>query len=208
MRRWFSRAHRALPFQPTPEKEVNEELAFHLEQRVREYIARGMTPDAARRAALERFGNLPTVQHECTELLTSDRRIAARRDWLGDLRQDVRFALRSFVRAPLFTVLAVLTLALGIGANAAVFGVVKSVLLDALPYGDAGRLVRVYGRFAQVNESKGPLSAGTIDDIRKRQRSFTRMTAFAGLPIDVVYTVATARVRSGSRTSSRSCSLR
>ena len=59
---------------------------------------------------------------------------------------DLRFGIRSAVRTPLFSLLAIITLALGIGANAAVFGVVKSVLLNALPFGDADRLVRVYSR--------------------------------------------------------------
>ena len=187
IRKWLTRAPRALPFQPTPEREVNDELSFHLEARVREYIALGMTPEAARAAALERFGNLSNVRHQCTQMLTIDRKITARRDWIGDVRQDTRFALRSFMRAPLFTALAVVTLALGIGANAAVFGVVKSVLLDALPYADAGRLVRIYARFAQFNENKGPLSAGTVDDLRKRQHSFDRIAAFAGIPVDAVH---------------------
>ena len=66
---------------------------------------------------------------------------------------DLRFAVRQLRRSPGFALLAVLTLALGIGANAAVFGVVKSVLLDALPYVDAGRLVRVYGRHVEGSGS-------------------------------------------------------
>src|SRR4051812_36226847 len=104
-----------------PAAEVDSELAFHLEQRIQANIAKGMSPDAARRAALERFGDVDDVRDECTQLLAEDRRAEARRDWLGDLQQDVRFAFRSAVRAPLFSLLAVATLALGIGANAAVF---------------------------------------------------------------------------------------
>src|SRR5688500_18714049 len=126
--------------------ELDDELMFRLEQRIREYVARGMDPAAARAAALERFGDVKGVHGECTQLLEEDRRAARRRDWLDDLRQDLRFGVRAALRAPLFSLLAILTLALGIGANAAVFGVVKSVLLDALPYHDSGRLVRVYGR--------------------------------------------------------------
>ena len=118
-------------------------------------MARGMDPAAARAAALERFGDVDGVRGECTELLAADRRAEARRDWLDDLRQDLRFGVRSALRAPLFSLLAVVTLALGIGANAAVFGVVKSVLLDALPYADADRLVRVYASFENVGH--GPL---------------------------------------------------
>jgi predicted permease len=169
---------------PSPKREVDDELRFHLEQRVQAYIASGMAPDVARRAALERFGDVNEVRDECAQLLSQDRRAEARRDWLDDLRQDVRFALRSAARAPVFTFLAVLTLALGIGANAAVFGVVKSVLLNALPYADAGRLIRIYCPFRE--SPRGALSAGTISDIRERQHSFSSLGAFLG-PRDVIY---------------------
>jgi putative ABC transport system permease protein len=175
------------PFPAKPQVEVDDELAFHLEQRVRDYVARGMDPEAARAAALARFGDINGVRRECAQLLDDDRRAARRRDWLDDLRQDLRFGVRSALRVPLFSLLAVLTLALGIGANAAVFGVVKSVLLDALPYRDADRLVRVYGRFLDGSHERGPLSAGTVTDIAERQRSFESVAAFAGLPREVVY---------------------
>ena len=167
--------------------DVDDELAFHLEQRARDYVARGMDPAAARAAALERFGDWEGVHRECERLAEEDRRAERRRDWLGDLAQDVRFAARAMRRAPLFTILAVLTLALGIGANAAVFGVVKSVLLDALPYGDADRLVRVYGRLLDGSAERGPLSAGTVSDIVERQRSFSEVSAFMGNVPDAVY---------------------
>ena len=172
---------------PKPQVEVDDELGFHLEQRVQGYVARGMTPEAARRAALERFGDVDGVREECARLLAEDRTAEARRDWFDDLRQDLRFAARSAVRAPLFSLLAVLTLALGIGANAAVFGVVKSVLLDALPYADPGRLVRIYSPFRDGTQERGSLSAGTVSDIRERQRSFATLGAFDGA-IDATYT--------------------
>ncbi len=110
-----------------------------------------------------------------------------RRGWLDDFRQDLRFALRSAARAPLFTLLALLTLAVGIGANAAVFGVVKSVLLDALPYDDADRLVRVYGRLDDGSLERSSLSAGTISDFGQRQRSFARLAYFYPTAVDVTY---------------------
>ena len=170
-----------------PAAEVDSELAFHLEQRIQANIDKGMSPDAARRAAIERFGNVGNVRDECTRLLAEDRRAEARRDWFGDVRQDLRFALRSAVRAPLFSLLATLTLALGIGANAAVFGTVKSVLLDALPYADAGRLVRIYSPFQRdAVFQRGALSAGTVSDIRERQRSFSELGAFLGAR-DAIY---------------------
>jgi putative ABC transport system permease protein len=171
---------------PKPQVEVDDELGFHLERRVQENIDRGMTPEDARRAALERFGDVDVVRDECAQLLAEDRKAEARRDWFDDLRQDLRFAVRSALRAPLFSLLAIVTLALGIGANAAVFGVVKSVLLNALPYADPGRLVRIFCPFRDGTQDRGALSAGTISDIRERQRSFSSLGAFMP-PRDVVY---------------------
>jgi len=165
-------------FRPEPRSEVADELAFHLEQRVREYLARGMVPAAARAAALERFGNVEGVREECAQLLAEDRRAEARRDWMDDLRQDLRFGVRAAVRAPMFSLLAIATLALGIGANAAVFGVVKSVLLDPLPYADGGRLVRVYSRFEASEMERSSTSPGAASDIAARVRAFQNVAPF------------------------------
>jgi predicted permease len=161
-----------------PDAEVDSELRFHLDERIQANIAAGMSPDEARRAALERFGDVDGVREECARLLTEERKTRRRRDWLDDFRQDLRFAVRSAAGAPLFTLLAVLTLALGIGANAAMFGVVKSVLLNSLPYADAGRLTRVYTPIKALGERIGMISAGTISDLRERQHSFSSLGAW------------------------------
>ena len=155
-----------------------DEIEFHVEERIREYIARGMSPAAARAAALERLGDLGAVRSECTQLLEEDRLADARRDWFDDLRQDLRFGVRSAMHARLFSLLAICTLALGIGANAAVFGVVKSVLLDALPYADADRLVRVYTRMEDGSMERSSVSAGVTVDLSERQHVFARIAAF------------------------------
>ena len=105
---------------------------------------------------------------------------------LDELVQDIKSGLRQLTGAPTFALVAALTLALGIGVNAAVFAVVKSAMLDALPYTDAARLVRVYGG-ARAQPQRGPLSAGTITDIRERQRSLSSLSAFMDLAIDTVY---------------------
>src|SRR5690348_15017441 len=97
------------PFNLEPQAEVDSELAFHVAERTREYIARGMDPAAARAAAIERLGDLSAVRAECAQLLDEDRRAEARRDWFDDLRQDVRFGIRSALRSRLFTLLAVCT---------------------------------------------------------------------------------------------------
>ena len=178
---------RRRPFEQTPQAEVDDEIRFHMEERIREYVARGMNPTAARAAALERLGDLGSVRSECTQLLAADRLTDARRDWFDDLRQDVRFGIRSAARTPLFSLLAITTLALGIGANAAVFGVVKSVLLNALPFGDADRLMRVYSRMEDGSMERSSISAGVTMDVRERQHSFAQIaTSFQGV-IDVTY---------------------
>jgi len=174
-------------FERTPEAEVDDEIRFHLEERIREYVARGMAPAAARTAALERLGDLGAVRSECTQLLQQDRVAAARRDWFDDLRQDLRFGVRSAMRARLFSLLAILTLALGIGANAAVFGVVKSVLLNSLPYADANRLMRVYGRMEDGSMERSSISAAVTVDLAERQHSFAHLATFYHGLLPVTY---------------------
>ena len=170
---------RKIPFVPgKPEKEVESELRFHLEARIQANLAAGMSPEEARAAAMERFGDVAGVRDECARLLAEERKTHARREWFEDLGQDLRFAARAALRAPVFTVLAVVTLALGIGANAAVFGVVKSVLLNSLPYADADRLMRIRSPIKALGEDRGALSAGTISDLRERQKSFSDFGAW------------------------------
>jgi putative ABC transport system permease protein len=169
-------------FRPAPRDEVDEELAFHTEERVAEYMRRGMDEETARREVEARLGDLAWVRDDCTDMLAAEYRTAARRDWLGDLRQDVKFAARSAARAPLFTLLAILTLALGIGANAGVFGVVKSVLLNPLPYGDTDRLVRIYAYWVDGSFDRFTVSAGTVQDVVERQTSFEVLGATVNGP--------------------------
>ena len=89
------------PFvQGKPAKEVDSELAFHIEERVKAYIAAGMTPEEARAKAVERFGDVAGVREECVDILTEDRKTQRRRDLVEDFSQDIRFALRSAARLP------------------------------------------------------------------------------------------------------------
>ncbi len=172
---------------PRIDDEVDAEIAFHLEMRAAELAARGMTAEAARAEARRRFGDTNRWR---TAMRDEDRGHDARRRrarWLDDLRQDLHYAARSLVRAPLFAALAVATLALGIGANAAVFGVVKAVLLDRLPYAEPDRVVRLYGRMRDGSNERGVLTAGGFVDVTERQRSFARLAAFESEPRDAVY---------------------
>ena len=111
-----------------------EEMQFHLDRRIEDYVADGLSPDEARRKALRQFGN-PASLREQTRDADSLR-------WLGDLATDIRYGLRTLARNPAFAVVAIATLALGIGANTAVFAAAYGVLLRPLPYDDPSRIVR------------------------------------------------------------------
>lgn len=173
---------------------VEEELAFHVDERTAELIEGGQEPAAARAEAMREFGDLRGAAAELEEIGRRRVRRTRRATWWSDLGQDVGYGLRASLRAPAFTMLAVTTLALGIGANAAVFGVVKSVLLDGLPFTNADRLVRVYGRMLDNAVERGAISAGSGRDLMDRQQSFVSMAAFGSTPQDVVYGGAHARV--------------
>ena len=157
--------------------DMDQEMAFHIDAITREYVRTGMSEAEAARAAQRRFGNMRRHKEAGHD---------TRSGHLDELVQDVKSGLRQLTGAPTFAVIAAITLALGIGVNAAVFAVVKSALLNALPYTDADRLVRVYGG-ARAQQQRGPLSAGTISDIRDRQRSLASLSAFMDVAIDAVY---------------------
>src|SRR4051812_38693545 len=108
------------PFKPRVDDEVNDELAFHVEMRTRELVARGLSREAARAAAVARFGDIGSVNAECRDIGNQREREMNRREYLSELVHDARFAVRQLARTPMFTVVAVLTLALGVGATTAI----------------------------------------------------------------------------------------
>ena len=124
-----------------PAADADAELAFHIESQIAEYVADGMSPDAAREAAMRRFGDVATISTTLHRLGHQRERAVRFTERLDRIRQDARFALRQFGRHPLFTAAAVLTMALGIGANTAIFSVTYSVLLRPLPYAHGDRLL-------------------------------------------------------------------
>jgi putative ABC transport system permease protein len=122
------------PLAPPVDREVEDELQRHLELRAREYEQQGLAPDAARRAAQRRFGDVESVRRQCRELARERNRDRRRREWRSETRQDLRFAVRQIRRQPAFSLTAVLTLALGIGATTTIFAAVHAVLVRPFAY--------------------------------------------------------------------------
>jgi putative ABC transport system permease protein len=159
------------------DREVDDELAFHVEMQTRRYMDEGMSRDAARRAALSRFGDLERVRGDC-RIIGHDMEARMRRtEYWQELVQDVGYAMRTLGRHPAFTTIAVMTIALGIGANTAVFSVVNGVLLRSLPYADAGA-VRVLR--PRTSEGSGQaISPPEFADVLDQTRSLSAVSALS-----------------------------
>jgi predicted permease len=155
--------------------EVQEELQFHLEARVRDNLAAGMTPQEARQDAVRRFGG---------ELLASEKtRDADILAWLETLGKDARFAFRSLAKHRGVTAVAVLSLALGIGANTAIFSAIHAVLLRPLPYKDPGRLAFLWMDNRRLGLHEDLTSYPNFEDWKKN-RSFEDLAGF--VPTDSI----------------------
>src|SRR5579864_1419063 len=145
---WFNRLRlrvRSLIRREEVDGELSAELRFHLEQQVEENIAHGMSREEARYAAMRAVGGMAQIEEECRD----ERRVNP----IETSLQDLKYAVRALRKTPGFTLVAVLSLALGIGANTAVFSIVYPVLARALPYPEANRLVQVGRRAPQEGAS-------------------------------------------------------
>jgi len=150
------------------ERRIEEEFRFHLEMRTQENIDRGMAPEEARTQARRQFGNLTYLTEVSREI-----RGGAIMDMLW---QDLRYGVRMLVKSPGFTAVAVLTLALGIGANTAIFSVTHAVLLRALPYGDADRLVIVWEKNQRTEQNV--ISPANFFNWQEQNSVFAGLAAF------------------------------
>src|SRR5690242_4120741 len=171
LRQWL----RALVARRRVDAELDEELRFHIEMAAAERARHGMSPDDARMQALRDFGGLERFKEDCRDVRGTR--------LLTDLTRDARYAVRTLRKSPGFTTVVVLTLALAIGANTAIFSVVNGVILRALPYAHDDRLVMVWevDRFSGTTRENS--SVPDYFDFRARNHVFTDVAAFAEQPL-------------------------
>ena len=163
---------RALFFKSKMEEELNEEAQFHLEREIEENVARGMSAEEARYAALRSFGGIERVKEESRD----ERGIRL----LEEVWQDLGYGARLLLNSPGFTAVAVVTLALGIGANSAIFSVINALLLRQLLYRDPGKLVQVWETDVKRGDNAVSASYPNFADWRDQNHVFEQIAAYSG----------------------------
>src|SRR6266849_3549191 len=148
--------------------EIAGELQFHIEMRIQEKIASGVPPDEARRQVLLRFGNTTLVQEDTRKMDIFG--------WLETLGQDLRQAARMLHRAPGFSAVAILSLALGIGLNSSLFSVICAFVSPVFPYKNAQSILRLEKLHPQ-HPNGAPVSLADFIDWRNQNTSFEEMAA-------------------------------
>jgi predicted permease len=172
MRWWekFQMAMQMLFRRGSEKKRLNDELQFHLEQQVAENVGRGMQPQEARFAALRMFGNPALLQEETSSTWSWN--------WLEGVWRDLRYGTRTLLRAPGFSLTAILVMALGIGATTSLFTIVRSVLLRPLPFREPDKLVMLYEHFRQTQFPYNVVSPADFRDWRAQTHGFEDMAAW------------------------------
>lgn len=150
------------------EREIDREMAFHLAERIDELRAQGLSAEDASRMARWKFGNVGLQSERAREMNVAR--------WADAFLRDLRYAVTSLRRTPGFTLAVVLTLALGIGANAAVFSAVNAVVVQPLAFPDADRLVRV--RQVQQRSSESNIAPVRLEDWNRLNDTFTAITGY------------------------------
>ena len=158
--------------------EVEEELRYHLDQVAARLRSRGMSESEARTEAERQFGDLEATRVYCRDELLRREREKRRMTVLDELHQDLHYAMRALRRSPGFTLTALLTLALGIGANTAIFSVVRAVLLEPLPFREPSRVVRIWQVNPSTGMDRGAVSEPNFKDWRAGSRLTEAMGAF------------------------------
>ncbi len=163
---WWSRLWRRNKL----EQDLGRELQFHIGERIAALQSTGISEDEARRQVRQEFGGIEQVKEEC--------RNARGTRWLEDLFRDLQYAFRQLRSNPGFTVVTILVLALGIGANAAVFSVINTVLLRPLPFPDSGQLVQIWESNPSHGEVQETVSPWNFVDWQKQSTSLAQLAVY------------------------------
>ena len=149
---------------------LNDELRTHLEMSIRDRMARGESRQDAERNARRELGDVVTIREVTSDMWPHG--------WLRDVMQDLKYAVRSLTRVPGFAIACIVTLALGIGANTAIFSVINGVILRPLPYPLPHELIYVTSQFPTMGLDHFPVDAGEYFDFAERNRSFSAVGAY------------------------------
>lgn len=158
-------------------RDVDNELAFHLEMRTAELVRDGLDPASARARATVEFGDIEFTRAYCRGLDSRADRATRIADRVASWRQDLQYAWRSLRRAPGFAAVSLVTLALAIGANTAIFSVTRAVLIKPLPFGDPDALVMMTENWPGRPGARTPTSPPNFVDYRAQQHTFTDIAA-------------------------------
>jgi predicted permease len=173
MFRWLAGlrvAFRSVILRRRMEKELVEEFQDHLQREIDEGLRAGLAPDEARYAAMRAMGAIAKSQEECRDVRSAN--------FAGDFLGDLRYGARSLRHSPGFTAVALVTLALGIGANTAIFSIVNGVILRPLVYPEPDRLMRLTAQFPTAGSGGVALSNPEYEEFREMNRSFVSVGAF------------------------------
>jgi len=183
------------------EGEVGEELDFHFEMLVQRFRDRGMDPAKARKAAEERFGDPRRMRTAALRAESSRVREENRGLFMDGLRQDLRYSLRQLWKRPVFSLVALAMLAMGIGANTAIFSVVYAVLLRPLPFEEPDRIVQVWESRVEQGWDRASMAPGNFWDFREMNRAFDELGAYRTVPKNLTGGDTPQRLRMGQVTS-------
>jgi predicted permease len=185
---------------PDVRRDVDDEIAFHLEQRRRDLREQGLPEPAVRDEALRRFGNVDAIAAACRGIDEQWYREQRRAGMWADLRQDAAYAIRTLMHSRGFAATAILTLALGIGANTAIFSVISGVLFRPAPFHDPSRVVFLWSTGPSI--AREPLTPGRMLDFREQMTSFSAFAGISQIPVNLTGSGEPERIAASSVSSS------
>jgi len=177
-------------------RELDDEVRFHVEMRVRQLMAQGFSHEQAMTEALRKFGDVNDLRDYCHSIEVSHMHRAESRERFGTLIQDLKFAFRQYRKSPGFALVAALTLALGVGATTAIFSVVNGVVLQPLPFPRSERMVQLWGLDAKGR--KLAFADPTFDDLAAENRSLSAIAEYNTSGMSIADNGEVSRVRASA----------